>query len=125
MSKSHNHISRIKFINKAVYPRGENELKKFINKELKYPLIAKKNKIEGKVYLKFKINPKGKTYDVIVLRGIGYGCDKEAQRIVSLLKYEPAKNFKLKVTTYKKITIKFILPKDLKDEKIKINYIIT
>ena len=125
MSKSHNKGSKIKFINKAVYPGGENELKKFINKELKYPLIAKKNKIEGKVYLKFKINPKGKTYDVIVKRGIGYGCDQEAQRIVSLLKYEQAKNFKLKVTTYKKITIKFILPKDLKDNKIKINYIIT
>jgi len=125
MSKSHNQVSRIKFINKAVYPGGENELKKFIKKELKYPLIAKKNKIEGKVYLKFKINPRGKTYDVIVLRGIGHGCDKEAQRIVSLLKYEPPKNFKLKVTTYKKITIKFILPKDFKDDKIKINYIIT
>ena len=125
MSKSHNHVSRIKFINKAVYPGGENELKNFIKKELKYPLLAKKNKIEGNVFLKFKINPRGKTYDVIVLRGIGYGCDKEARRIVSLLKYEPPKNFKLKVTTYKKITIKFILPKILKEEKIKINYIIT
>ena len=44
MPKSHNHVSKIKFINKAVNPAVENKLKKFINKELKYPLIAKKIK---------------------------------------------------------------------------------
>ncbi len=117
-------IKKIKFLNKAVYPGGNNALINFFKKNLIYPTQAIQNKIEGKVYLKFKINPIGKVYDVFVIKGIGHGCDQEAIRLVKLLKYTPPKNRKLKVTTYKKINIPFKIPKNKLKNTIKIKYTI-
>ena len=117
-------IKKIKFLNKAVYPGGNDTLINFIKNNLIYPPQALKNKIEGKVYLKFKINPKGKVYDVCIIKGIGHGCNQEAIRLVKLLKYTPPKNRKLKVTTYKKINISFKLPEHEVKNNIKIKYTI-
>tara|TARA_A100000164_G_scaffold294641_1_gene268516 strand:- start:12 stop:374 length:363 start_codon:yes stop_codon:yes gene_type:complete len=117
-------IKKIKFINKAVYPGGKNSLINFIKNNLKYPPQALKNKTEGKVFLKYKINPIGKVYDVFVIKGIGHGCDQEATRLVKLLKYNPPKNRKLKVTTYKKINITFKLPENKLKNNIIIKYTI-
>ena len=116
-------IKKIKFLNKAVYPGGNNALNNFIKKNLKYPKKAIEKKTEGRVYLKFKINPNGKVYDVILLKGIGKECDEEAIRLTKLLNYTPAKNHKLKVTTYKKLIITFKLPKK-ETKKIQIKYTI-
>ena len=110
-----------KFLQKSVFLGNSNDLKGFIKKELKYPKEAVLNKIEGKVYLKYKISPKGKVYDVFVEKGIGFGCDKEAIRLVKLLNYSVPKNRKLKVTTYKKIVINFKLPIN-SNNKLIINY---
>ena len=114
------------FLQKSTFLGNKNDLKEFIKKKLKYPKEALLKKIEGRVYLKYKISPKGKVYDVIVISGIGFGCDKEAIRIVKLLSYSVPKNRKLKVTTYKRIVIKFKLPPStiIKENKININYII-
>jgi len=117
-------IKKIKFINKAIYPGGNSSLINFIKNNLKYPHQALKNKIEGKVFLKYKINPIGKVYDVFVIKGIGHGCDQEAIRLVKLLKYTPPKNRKLKVTTYKKINIPFKLPENKLKKNIIIKYTI-
>ena len=110
------------FLEKSVFLGNSKDLKEFIGKQLKYPKDAIVNKIEGKVYLKYKINPKGKVYDVFVLKGIGYGCDQEATRLVRLLKYSIPSNRKIRVTTSKKIIITFKLPKPL--NKVQINYTI-
>ena len=49
---------------------GDNkELKKIISNNLIYPKKALINKIEGNVYLNYKINPKGEVYDIIVTKG--------------------------------------------------------
>ena len=115
--------NKMKFLKKSVFLGDVSDLKEFIKKELKYPKEAFLKKIEGKVHLKYKISPKGKVYDVNVIKGIGFGCDKEAIRVVKLLSYSIPKNRKLKVTTYKRIIITFKLPPSL-DQKITINYTI-
>lgn len=56
---------------------------------LRYPNTALKNNIEGKVTLQFVINEKGEVTDPVVLRGIGYGCDEEALRVIRELKFTP------------------------------------
>ena len=114
-------MKKRKFIKKAIYPGGKTALREFIKNNLKYPKEAICKKIEGDVLLKFKVNSSGEIMEPIVIKGIGHGCDKEAIRIVKLLKYQKKINRKLKVTTHKKITIRFRLP----DENPKINYIIT
>ncbi len=72
------------------YPGGNEEMYKFISKHLKYPKKARKNDIEGKVYVQFMIDKEGNVTRAKVLKGIGYGCDKEALRVVNKMpKWKP------------------------------------
>lgn len=74
------------------YPGGEKELFKFLSTQFKYPDSAKNNRITGKVYLMFTIDTTGKVIDVKVIKGLGYGCDKEAVRIIKRMpNWIPAK----------------------------------
>ncbi len=64
------------------FPDGEAALYKFLSKNLHYPTIARDNGIEGTVTLQFVINEVGKIEKIVVVRGIGGGCDQEAIRVV-------------------------------------------
>jgi len=110
------------FIKKAEYPGGADALKKFVKQTLRYPKEALLHRVEGRVYLKYEVNEKGKVHSISVVNGLGYGCDEEAIRIIGLLKYSPVKNRGLKVNTKFKLTIPFKLPQAI---PIKINYIYT
>lgn len=100
------------FIKKPVYPGGNSAYRKFIKENLKYPKKALENKTEGVVFLKYSIDHKGKVVDAKVLKGIGDGCDEEAKRIVSLLKFDiPKGPRKLRVLFHKKTQITFRIPK--------------
>lgn len=100
------------FIKKPIYPGGTAAYKKFIKENLKYPKAAVENKTEGVVFVKYTIDHKGKVIDTQVMKGIGHGCDEEAKRIVSLLKFEiPKGPRKLRVTFHQKTQITFKLPK--------------
>lgn len=110
-----------KFINKAKYPGGSEALKKFIKRELTYPKQALIHKIEGTVFLSYEVSEKGKVHNISVINGLGYGCDKEAKRIISLLDYPNVKNRGIKVNTKFRIKIHFKLPNQ---NPIKINYIV-
>ncbi|NJO89401.1 MAG: energy transducer TonB [Chloroflexia bacterium] len=60
----------------------------YIKTAIKYPTVAKENKIEGIVELSYIVDETGEIGEVKVIRGIGFGCDEEAIRIVkSLPKY--------------------------------------
>jgi len=100
-----------KFINTAIYPGGKKAVQEFIKKNLSYPKEALNSQIEGDVIVKYKVNSSGNITNTHIIKGIGYGCDKEAVRIVKQLKYPKYINKKIRVTTSKKITIKFRLPK--------------
>ena len=62
-----------------------------ISNETKYPEIARKAGVEGRVFLQFTVNEQGNVQDVVVTRGIGAGCDEEAERVVNLMKFTPGK----------------------------------
>jgi len=55
----------------------------YVAKNLKYPSDARKAGIEGKVFVQFVVNTDGKITTVQAVRGIGYGCDEEAVRVIS------------------------------------------
>lgn len=55
---------------------------------INYPPEALKNNISGKVLVEYIITPEGNTKNILVVDGIGYGCDEEAQRIISIAKYK-------------------------------------
>lgn len=101
------------FIKKPVYPGGMAAYRKFIRDNLKYPKVALEKRIEGVVSLKYSIDHKGKVVDTKVIRGLGHGCDQEAERIIKLLQFEiPKGPRKLRVLFHKKTQITFRLPKE-------------
>ena len=67
------------------FPGGPAELLKYIAKNLKYPVIAQENGIQGKVILRFVVNAQGHVENVKVLRSLDPYCDKEAIRVVKSL----------------------------------------
>lgn len=86
-------------------------MKEFLDSNLKYPEKALENKIEGTVELEYFVNGNGKITKVNVLKGIGFGCDEEARRLVKSLVYEKAYNKGITTSTRKTIKIHFRLPK--------------
>ena len=53
-----------------------------INAKAFYPPQAKANKISGTVYVQAFIDEYGKVRKLMVIKGIGYGCDQSAMRAV-------------------------------------------
>ncbi|MGB1050066.1 MAG: energy transducer TonB [Rhodothermales bacterium] len=62
-----------------------------LQKKIRYPEIAKKAGVEGRVYLQFVVDEQGNVHDPIVTRGIGAGCDEEAIRAILDAKFKPGK----------------------------------
>ena len=78
----------------AKFPGGDKKLIIYLDNNLKYPDLAKKEKIEGKVFVTFKVNNEGEISEVKVVKGIGGGCNEEAIRLVkSMPNWIPA-NYK-------------------------------
>ncbi len=67
----------------AQFPGGFAKLAEFLATNLKYPAEAQRAKVQGKVFLSFVVNRDGSLSDINVLKGIGYGCDEEAVRVLS------------------------------------------
>lgn len=100
-----------KFINLPQYPGGKAAFQEFIRKNLRYPKEALEKKIEGAVYVMYKVDGLGNILEVNITKGVGHGCDEEAARVIRLLKYDKAKNRRLRVIAKMRTTIKFKLPK--------------
>lgn len=64
------------------FPGGMAAWAKFIQKNLRYPYAAQESGAQGKVYLNFVVEKDGSITDVNVVKGIGYGCDEEAVRVI-------------------------------------------
>jgi TonB family protein len=102
------------------FPGGITELYRFIAQNLKYPIEARQNKIQGKVFAKFVVRKDGSTSDISVLKGIGYGCDEEVVRIIGILpKWNAGKQNGIPVNVYFTMPVNFILEGNSKEE---INY---
>ncbi len=60
-----------------------------LQKKIKYPEMARRAGIEGRVYVQFIVNEQGQVENPVVVRGIGGGADEEAVRAVSQAKFKP------------------------------------
>jgi len=67
------------------FPGGSNALMNFIANNIKYPEEARRDTIQGRVFVNFVVEKDGSVSNVKVLRGIGGGCDEEAKRVVALM----------------------------------------
>ena len=72
------------------FPGGS--VQKWIAKNVKYPMIAQENNIQGKVFVQFVIEKDGSVSDVKVARSVDTFLDKEAIRVVKAMpKWKPGK----------------------------------
>ena len=56
-----------------------------IQKAVKYPGLALRNGVEGKMYVSFTVNPRGEVIDVKIVKGLGSGLDEETLRAIKTL----------------------------------------
>lgn len=92
------------------FPGGERGLRSYIAYQLRYPALAREFGIEGIVYVRFKINTKGKVENAEVVGKVHELLDKEALRVVnSLPKWEPANKDGKPVNVYYTVPIGFTI----------------
>lgn len=75
----------------------------------KYPTIAEKAGIQGKVYLLAYVDETGKCSKVDVVKGIGGGCDEAAIEAIKKTKYKPGMHKGKKVKVKLSLSIVFKL----------------
>ncbi len=72
------------------YPGGQDALIKFLMQNVKYPTEAQEKRIQGRVYVEFVIDKKGKIKNIEILKGVDPLLDEEAMRVVrSMPDWEP------------------------------------
>ncbi|SOD88655.1 M56 family metallopeptidase [Spirosoma fluviale] len=64
------------------FPGGMAQLGAYLEKNMKYPEAALKANVHGRVFVSFIVTKTGEISDVQILKGIGYGADAEAVRVV-------------------------------------------
>lgn len=65
------------------FPGGQGALMAWLNDNIKYPVVAAENGIQGKVIVQFIVGKNGSISNVKVLRSVDPSLDKEAVRVVS------------------------------------------
>ena len=61
---------------------GQAALLRYLQKHLRYPSSALAAGMGGRVFMSFVVGADGSISDVTILKGLGYGLDEEAQRVV-------------------------------------------
>ena len=86
-------------------PKPSVDINQFIARNIQYPKTARKKNIEGRVVVGFVILKSGKIDSVHVIKGIGYGCNEEAERVIKLMPpWQPCKQ------NGKPVNVKFFQP---------------
>ncbi len=97
----------------ASFPGGTTELYKFIYSHLEYPSEAKKWEVSGEVITQFVVDQNGDLRSIKVIKGLGYGLDEEAIRVIELMdkehQWEPATLMGQPVPITYNLPIKFVL----------------
>lgn len=99
-----------RFLNTPKYPGGSQDFKEFISRNLQYPKEAIEKGIQGSVIVGYDVHDTGEVSNLHIIKGLGYGCDEESLRLISLLKFEKVKNRGLRLKMSTRTSIHFRLP---------------
>jgi TonB family protein len=107
------------FLHYPEFPGGKISFQKYISENQTYPEEALKNNIEGIVYLSADVNDNGQVADIRIEKGIGFGCDEEAIRLLQGMHFGSVFNRGIRLKTRKKFRIPFKLKIDNANIEIK------
>ncbi len=87
------------------FPGGPAELMAWLGKNIRYPVIAQENGIQGRVTCQFVVGSDGSVRDIKVMRGVDPSLDKEAVRVIqSMPKWIPGRQ------NGKAVSVRYTLP---------------
>ncbi len=87
------------------FPGGMSALMKFLGDNIKYPVIAQENGIQGRVITTFVVERDGSITDINVVRGQDPSLDKEAVRVIKTMpRWKPGQQ------RGKPVRVRFTLP---------------
>lgn len=87
------------------FPGGDEGLATFLIHNVKYPAIAKENGVQGKVYLRYIVEPDGSLSNMKIVREPGSGLGDEAVRVLNLSpKWNPG------IQKGQKVRVQFTMP---------------
>lgn len=74
------------------FPGGNAAMMKFLSDNIRYPVIAQENGIQGRVICNFVVERDGSITDAQVVRGVDPSLDREAIRVIQQMpKWKPGK----------------------------------
>ncbi len=74
------------------FPGGQSALMSYLANNIKYPVVAQENGVQGRVVVSFVVERDGSITDVQVVRSVDPSLDREAQRVVkSMPRWIPGK----------------------------------
>jgi TonB family protein len=83
---------------------------KFIGSQIRYPSDAQRANIQGKVFVKFVVQSDGEIGRIEILKGIGFGCEEEAVRVLAKMpKWKPGMQNGKPVAVYYTMPVAFRL----------------
>ena len=87
------------------FPGGMAKLMKYFSDNVRYPVVAAENGIQGRVICQFTVWRDGSIRDIVVVRGVDKSLDKEAVRLIeNMPKWKPGKQ------RVKEVSCKFTVP---------------
>lgn len=90
---------------KPMFPGGEAALMKYLHDNIRYPVVAQENGIQGRVTCNFVVEKDGSITDVQIVRGVDPSLDREAIRVIqSMPLWTPGKQRNVPVR------VRFTLP---------------
>ncbi|MCI1742033.1 MAG: energy transducer TonB [Prevotella sp.] len=74
------------------FPGGNSALMSYLNSNVKYPVVAQENGVQGRVVISFVVEKDGSITDVQVVKSVDPSLDREASRVVrSMPRWNPGK----------------------------------
>ncbi|MBP1616619.1 MAG: Outer rane transport energization protein TonB [Bacteroidetes bacterium] len=92
------------------FPGGAQAMMDYLSKSIRYPEVAAKNGIQGRVTVRFIVDETGAVTDIAVIKGLDPSCDQEAIRVVKAMpKWIPGKQKGQAVPVYYTMPISYRL----------------
>jgi protein TonB len=89
---------------------GERELMLWLKANMRYPVIAQEQGIQGRVIVRFVVGPDGTVSGAQVQRSLDPSCDKEALRVIGIMpKWTPGRQNGQPVSVYYTLPVVFRL----------------
>lgn len=93
---------------KPQFPGGQTELNRWIAQNIKYPVDAIENGIQGRVLVEFVIQEDGSIGRIKIIKGRHPTLDKEAKRVISSLpQFKPGRKYGAPVNVWYSLPVDF------------------